>query len=182
MAKDTHDPRSEVAARQFYSDLVRPADAAEAAEAGDDAEAVAMEEWAECMVARGVERRTALQCAAAIWELQAGKDRACAGSVVAWAGPVPQAQLLEGLRMIALKIVQAPTPRFSAGCLEIATGLSARSARSWAKEQNRSHELAANEVEDWQRVLGLPKTSGQKSDAARKRYAETNGRTARGGG
>jgi hypothetical protein len=65
--------------------------------------------------------------------------------------------------MMALKLVQAPKPRFSAGCLLLAMGVNhdgLKSARDWAEQQSVSHELAARDVADWSRMLALPPTAG----------------------
>ncbi len=167
------------AARQFYADAPRPRPAREECQEGDDPEALAMESWAEPMIARGVDRRVALQCAAAIWELQRAKDAACAGSV-AYVGPAEDApvELLEMLSRIGRDIVRAERSKYAAGCMLLAMGdkLFARSARDWAEKQGMSHESAANDVEKWQALVGLPRTAAQKSPDAIKVYKGTNGK------
>lgn len=155
----------------------------EVGEENDDPAALAMEAWAEEMVKRGAaDRRTALRCAEVVWALQAAKDRECAGAVV-YAGEVPRSDaLLEGVRLIAIKIYQAHKRGMEAGALILATGSTHgdfESARDLAAAQGVSHELAANAVEDWQRALGLPPTAAQKSAEAKESYKNTNGKLGR---
>lgn len=168
------------AARQFYADAPRPKSARDVCEEGDDAEALAMEGWAERMIRRGVERRVALQCAADIWEAQRAKDVACAGGAAREgaleASPV---ELLEMLSRIGRDIVRAERSKYAAGCMLLAMGdkLFARSARDWAQKQGMSHESAANDVEKWQDLIGLPRTADQKSAEAINTYKGTNGKS-----
>lgn len=138
----------------------------------EDPEAVQVDAWAEMMIARGMERRAALLAASDIWESQRKKDAECVQGLVGYPA--------ESLRVMAIRIKQAPKPRFSAGCLLLAIGMDDKSptvgsVRSWAKQQGVTPEHAANEVEAWQGVLGLPRTSAQKSERARKVYRATNG-------
>lgn len=170
------------AARQFHADQPRTKTAREECEEGDDAEALAMDAWAECMIARGVARRVALQCAADIMDVQRAKDAACA-SAAGYGGTGSElggrSELLEGLREIGIKIYQAAKRGMEAGALVLATGSAHRdfkTARELAERQHVSHELTANAVEEWQRLLGLPRTSGQKSEEAKHVYNQTNGR------
>lgn len=170
------------AARQFYAEAEPSRSARELCEEGDDPEALAMEEWAEEMVKRGMPRQQALQAAAAIWGLQRAKAAACAGSAVVWAGEVPErAELLEMLSRIAREIALAPKPKMTAAALLLAMGdlVVARSARQLAERCKLSHELVADRVVEWQRMLGLPRTSGQKSEEAIDSYRATNGAQAK---
>ena len=146
---------------------------------GDDAEALAMEGWAELMMRRGVARRVALQCAADIWEAQRAKDVACVGGAAhGAAGEASPVELLEMLSRIGRDIVRAERSKYAAGCMLLAMGdkLFARSARDWAVKQGMSHESAANDVEKWQDLIGLPRTSDQKSPEAVRTYKVTNGK------
>lgn len=137
----------------------------------DDEEAVKVDAWAELMIARGMERRAAMLAASDIWESQQGTEKKNDG----------MARLpAESLRAMAIKIVQSPKPRLSAGCLLLGMGMDYKaivggSVRAWAKQQGVTPEHAANEVEAWQAMLGLPRTSSQKSERARRVYRETNG-------
>jgi hypothetical protein len=167
------------AARQFYADAPRPKSARDECEEGDDAEALAMESWAECMIRRGVDRRVALQCAADVWEVQRAKDEACARGMgqAGSAGRAPE-ELKEMLSRIGRDIVRAERSKYAAGCMLLAMGdkLFARSARDWAEKQGMSHESAANDIEKWQDLIGLPRTADQKSEAAIRSYRDTNGK------
>lgn len=178
----------QTAARQFYADAPRPKSAREECEEGDEAEGRALDEWAEKLMRGGdVPRVYAQRCAAAVLEVLREKDLGVmAGAMGAGAaegpGSVELAQLLEGVRMIGIKIYQAPKRGMEAGALILASGAKHEdfaSARELAEAQSVSHELTANAVEDWQRLLGLKRTSGQKSDAARKTYKDTNGKLGR---
>ena len=87
--------------------------------------------------------------------------------------------MLRGLREIGARIYEAKKRGMEAGALVLATGSvhgDFQSARELAERQGVSHELAANSVEAWQETLGLPRTSGQKSDEARESYKFTNGK------
>lgn len=166
------------AARQFYADAARPKSARDVCEEDcDDAREVKVDEWAEALVRRGLARLLAQQCAEAVVGVLAEREVGGGERGVAAVGVL---ELREGLRTLAIKQYQAPKPRLSAGCLLLAMGATHpdfRSARELAERQQVSHELAANGVEDWQELLGLPKTSGQKSEAAVRVYKERNGKT-----
>ena len=178
MAKHTEQT---TAARQFYADTPRPKSALEVCEAEtDDPHEQLVDDWAERLASGGVARLLAQQCAEVVVAVLAARDREVAGEAGEAMAGASRLELLEGLRMLAIKQYQAPKPRLSAGCLLLAMGEmhpDFRSSRELAERQHVSHELAANGVEDWQEVLGLPRTSGQKSEAAVKRYQETNGKT-----
>lgn len=167
------------AAAVMYDGLSMPPDGRMACEEGDSPEALAMEAWAECIIARGgVERRVALQCAAAIWELQRSKDAACVGNVL-YAGPADGLAAItrESIREMAMRQYQATKPRLSAGALILAIGATRadlKSARDLARQQNCSHEEAAGCVREWQETFRLPITAGQKSEASRRKYGLTN--------
>jgi hypothetical protein len=156
----------------------------------DDAAAEEMERIADAMIASGVERRLAVRAAMAVFQMQSGRDGALARGVVG--GVVAEGILgatkeeastaTESVRMMALKLVQAPKPRFSAGCLLLAMGVNhdgLKSARDWAEQQSVSHELAARDVADWSRMLALPPTAARKSEKHKKIYRDTNGRQRR---
>lgn len=154
----------------------------EVGEEGDDPEALAMERWAEVMVRRGVDRRTALQCAAAIWEVQRAKDGACAGDAVLWAGPVPG---VDGDKLVEVlsRAREARNSKLAIGCLFFAMGrrpYGLSSFRDLAKEQDVSPEAVSNEVEAMQEILGGQRTMQQKSAKAVDAYRGTNGARTKG--
>lgn len=171
------------AARQFYADAPRPKTARDECEEDfDDPVGQMLDEWTEKLMRNGdVPRLYAQRCAAAVVGVLRERDQGL--QLAQGESPVRgDSALLEGLRMLAIKQYQAPKPRLSAGCLLLAMGEAHpdfRSARELAEKQQVSHELAANGVEDWQQVLGLPRTSGQKSAEALKIYQDTNGKTKR---
>lgn len=170
----------QTAARQFYADAPRPKTAREVCEEDcDDARSRLVDEWAEKLVRGGMARLLAQQCAEVVVEVMQAKDQGLVALEGGQAAGVGMIELLEGLRTLAVKLYQAPRPRLSAGCLLLAMGETHRdfrSARELAERQQSSHELAANGVEEWQRLLGLPKTSGQKGEAAVATYQNTNGK------
>ena len=171
------------AARQFYADTPRPKSALEVCEAEtDDPREHVIDEWAERLSAGGVARLLAQQCAAVVVGVLIERDQGVASEAEEAMASASRGEMLEGLRMLAIKQYQAPKPRLSAGCLLLAMGEmhpDFKSSRELAERQHVSHELAANGVEDWQEILGLPRTSGQKSAAAVKRYQDTNGKSKR---
>jgi hypothetical protein len=167
-----------VAARVFYEGREPCRTGREVAEAADDASGARMDEWAEVLVSVGIERRLAVRGAGALWAAAQGRDAACVASV-GGAAEVDRAQLVEGLRGLAIKIYQAPKRGLSAGALLLATGSQHQdfaSARDLAKAQGVSHELAANAVEEWQADFNLPRLALQKGAAARATYKQTNGK------
>lgn len=136
---------------------------------------VACDELAEVIAGQGVERRLAAKCAEAVMAKRMA-DGEEIGNAAKWE------EAVEALRMMVIRLVQAPKPRFSAGCLLLAMGVEhdgVSSSRAWAKRQSVCHELAANEVEEWQRILGLSKAFEQKSARALRVYQNTNGRQLR---
>lgn len=177
-----YDPTAEKGAAYVHElNRERVRTPAECAEGVDDARSADVDRWAEKFRARGLEARTALGCAELVVADLAARDRAVLGDEPEW-GADEQARLLEGLRDIAVKIYQAPKRGVAAGALILATGATHgdfESARELAVAQEVSHELAANWQEDWQRFLGLGRTILQKTDEAKKTYANTNGRTAK---
>lgn len=168
-----------IAAVKANADLPRASSADFVGEIEEDAEAVAVDAWADKMIARGVERRLAMQCAADIWEGERAKDAEACGVKGGGVAALASDQSLESVRKMMIRIVQAPKPRMSAGCLLLAIGAEfdgVSSSREWAQRQAVSHELTANEVEGWQRRLKLPKALAQKSERAKSSYRITNGR------
>lgn len=170
-----------IAAKKMGADLPRSPCADFVDELAEDAEAVACDEWADVFVGEGVERRTALKCAARIWEMQRARDAEAAGGAAnGGSGMLAKAEAMEALGVMAIKLVQASRPRFSAGCFLLAAGIEHEgvgSQRQWAARQNMSPEQASNEVIEWQRALKLPRTKAQKSERACRVYKQTNGRT-----
>lgn len=168
------------AARQFYADAPRPKSAREECEEGDDPVAGLVDEWVEKLMRGGdVPRVYAQRCAAAVVGVLRERDQqVAAGGCAAGAATVMLHGLLE--RSVE-QIVEAGNSKFAAGCLLLAMGnyTFARSARHWAELRGLSHESAANGVEVWQERLGLPRTSGQKSPAAKQIYQDTNGKLGR---
>lgn len=157
-------------------------------EINEDAGVVEIDEIAEVLAGCGVERKMAARAAERVFARQAKRDgeiaRSMGGEVGAMLGAdkAHESTAAESVRMLAVKLVQAPKPRFSAGCLLLAMGAKHDgivSARAWAERQSVSHELAANEVEEWGRMLSLPPTSERKTEAHRKIYRDTNGRQSR---
>jgi hypothetical protein len=145
----------------------------------DDAAERMVDEWAERLVNGGMARLLAQQCAEIVVGVMRERDQCLVELNGGQSAGVGLGELREGLRTLAGKLYQAPRPRLSAGCLLLAMGETHRdfrSARELAERQQSSHELAANGVEEWQRLLGLPKTSGQKGEAAVATYQNTNGK------
>jgi len=92
-----------------------------------------------------------------------------------------QADSEQLLKQILDRIFEAPKPRLSVGCLKMALGMTHEdlvSQRHWADKQNVSLEHVSNEVESWQELLGLPRTSAQKSAAAKESYRLHNAKKA----
>lgn len=173
------------AARQFYADAPRPKSARDTCEEGDEFMAVLIDEWAEKLMRGGqVPRVYAQICAVAVVGELRGRDGRCVASVESGPGgyggdAAGRPELLRGLREIGARIYEAKKRGMEAGALVLATGSvhgDFQSARELAERQGVSHELAANSVEAWQETLGLPRTSGQKSDEARESYKFTNGK------
>lgn len=160
-------------------------------EINEDAGPVEIDEIAEVLVECGVERKLAARAAERVFARQAKRDGELAREVggalgapaVFGADAQHKATAAESVRMMAIKLVQSPKPRFSAGCLLVAMGEKTMgdfiSARTWAERQNVSPEHTSNEVEEWGRMLNLPPTSERKTDAHRKIYRDTNGRQSR---
>ncbi len=176
------------AASHFYVTIPRPRTAAEECEDGDDAEMLALEKMAEPMIARGVERRTALQCAAAIFDLQKAKDAQCAASVsTVFVGGVDgdglvaawmiQPDAADKLEQALSRAREARDSKLALGCLAFARGkppFGCYTMRALARAHDVSVEAVSNEVSEFQDILGLPRTNQQKSAKAVKAYA-TNG-------
>lgn len=179
--------RDEIAAAQeLYAVVSRPLDGREVAEENDEAEAVLLDEMAAKLRRMGCGAKEAPMYVAAVVAVLREKDKAVAREVLG--GAVEGCSLdMDTFKLrlgqTALRIVDAPVSRFSAGCLALAMGQTAqgmRSARQWGEAMGFSHEHANNGVEGWQDFLGLPRTSGQKSPASRATYRDTNGATAKG--
>ncbi len=172
------------AARQFYADAPRPKSAREVCEEGDEVLAVLVDEWADKLVRGGeVPRVDAQRCAEVVVAELRGRDGRCVATVEDGPGAggegASRPELLRGLREIGARIYEAKKRGMEAGALVLATGSvhgNFQSARELAMRQGVSHELAANAVEAWQETLGLPRTSGQKSEEARESYKNTNGK------
>lgn len=173
------------AARQFYADAPRPLSARDVCEAGDDMLAVLVDEWANKLLRSGeVPRIYAQRCAVMVVAELRGRDGRCVASVDTGPGAKggegeSRPELLRGLREIGARIYEAKKRGMEAGALVLATGSvhgDFQSARELAARQGVSHELAANAVEAWQEALGLPRTSGQKSEEVRDVYKFTNGK------
>ena len=155
----------------------------------DDAVALEKQRTAEILMKRGVDRRTACLCAGDVFAAQSARDVECAGDGAGvelgqfLGHPAVEKQTaVEGVRQMAVRLVQAPKPRFSAGCLLLAMGAEqdgVTSAREWAVQQCVSHELAAREVAHWSTILALPPTHARKTAAQKKIYRDTNGRQKR---
>lgn len=143
----------------------------------EDAEALLRDELAEALRGAGCAGAPAQRYAAVMLAVLAKKDARAVGGL-GEADSLSEADAQEGLRLMAFRLLDAPKPRFSVGCLVLASGFdhpAVKSARQWAKAQGFSHEHAANEAEEWQRIMGLRRTAGQKSEAARSVYQRTNG-------
>lgn len=178
-----HDPQLEkVAAAGFYAAVSQPLDAREVAEGADERSEVLRDAAAEKLRWRGMSARDAAMAVDVVRAVLCEADAQAAELMRGVAGGAAQTwvreDVMEALRVMAVKLVQAPKPRFSAGCFLLAAGIDypgIRSQRDWAEQQHMSHEQASNEVLEWQRDMRLPATSGQKSEAARKTYKDTNG-------
>ena len=136
----------------------------------------------EKLMQRGFSARDAAIAVDAVRAVFAEADRQIAAEFSEGGNVLGRVEALESLRVMAIKLVQAPKPRFSAGCFLLAAGFEyegVRSERDWAQQQGLSHTHASNEVREWQATLRLPKTSAQKSERACKSYAETNGARAK---
>lgn len=175
------------AAAEHYAAVSQPLDGREALEESEDGAEVLWDEAAG-RVRGKLPRLTAHEAALvvdAVRSVLEAADRAVVASVVgggASEAVVEREQLRERMGALAMRIVDAPRPKFSAGCLALACGFEGqgmRSQRQWAASQGFSPEYASDEVLEWQRFLGLPPTSAQKSEAACAAYKATNG--ARGG-
>lgn len=172
-------------AREFYAGVSQPQDAASAAEAADGAEGLVRDEAAEKLRRAGFSAGDAQRAVSAVMAVFSERDRQMDAMVRdgAMEGNVlGRTEALEALRMMAIRLVQAPKPRFSAGCFLLAAGFEYEgvgSERSWAEAQQLSHTHASNEVREWQRILHLPRTSAQKSERACKSYKNTNGARAK---
>jgi hypothetical protein len=169
------------AAAVHYAAVSSPKDAREECESREDQAEVLRDEAAEKLRRRGFNARDAAVAVDAVLAVLSEADRQLCAGVVAGASEnvLAKAEALEALRVMAVKLVQAPKPRFSAGCFLLAMGADhpgVKSERQWAAQQHMSHEHASNEVEEWQKSMRLPKTSGQKTEKARKVYQETNGK------
>lgn len=166
---------------QHYSGLSGPKDPRAEAQEAESAEAVRRDEMAEKLRAAGCPANQAHRYVEAVLSVLREKDRAMAEAMSASEETVSmfaRPDALEAVRVMAVKLVQAPKPRFSAGCLLLAAGIDypgIKSERDWAAQQNLSPTLASDEVRAWQANMRLPKTGAQKSEAACKVYADTNG-------
>jgi hypothetical protein len=174
-----------VEAAKLNASVSLSADAGNHGEGCDDAEAVEMERIAEVLIAEGAERKFAVRAARRVYESQSKRDAVLAEGMGAEMRGEGNGQTLasaESMRHVLVKIVQAPSPRFSTGCLMLAMGMehnSVTSARQWAQLQGKSHTQAANEVEGWSRELKLPPTANRKTEEQKKTYRDTNGRQRR---
>lgn len=173
-------------ARDYYASISQPQDAASTAEAADERDGVLRDAAVEKLMRVGFKAREAAMAVDAVRAVFAESDRQLNGRLNEQFGHegnvLGRVEALEALRVMAIKLVQAPKPRFSAGCFLLAAGFDyegIRSERDWAEQQKISHTHASNEVRDWQSLLHLPKTSAQKSEKACKSYAETNGASAK---
>lgn len=168
-----------------YAAVAEPKSAREVAEEGDDAEAQMLDEMAAVLRARGCGAREAVGYVAGIVAYLQAKDRAVVRVATEGAGEeLWRPDALEALRVMGSKLIYAPKPRLSAGCMMMAAGFEDHpglvSQRAWAARQQVSHEHVSNEVQEWQRVLKLPPTSGQKTAAQKAIYRDTNGKSGRG--
>lgn len=147
---------------------------------GDSTEGLLLDRAAEKLRGMGYSAADAAEASRAVLAVIGATDAALARQVSDdWRDwKLAPGYAREALRMMAIKLVQAPKPRFSVGCFLLAAGFDyagVRSQREWAELQGMSHEHASNEVEEWQRMMWLPRTSAQKSAAARNAYQDTNG-------
>jgi hypothetical protein len=190
VGKSRHE--EETAATHFYASCSRPQTGSELCESQDDAEAIAMEELAELIVRRSggaVDRRTALQMGAAIFEVQRAKDAKCAGGAPMYVGGVDgainaasawmlQPDAADKLEQALSRAREARDSKLALGCLAFARGkppYGVWSMRDLAKLHGVSVTAVSNEVSEFQDILGLPRTTQQKSDRAVRVYARTNG-------
>jgi hypothetical protein len=180
--------REHEAAVQHYDAVSRPRDARDVAEGADDQGAVLRDEAAAKLRARGFSAREAADAVDAVMAVFGERDRQLAEAFCGAGDSDPgntvlaRMEAMESLRVMAIKLVQSPKPRFSAGCFLLGAGIDhdgVRSERQWAEAQGLSHTHACNEVREWQRLMRLPKTSAQKSERACSTYAETNGAQAK---
>jgi hypothetical protein len=80
-----------------------------------------------------------------------------------------RAEQADALKLMLFKVWEAEKPRLTVGCLLLALGIKpmgVASGRELARMQNVSPEYVSNLMEEWQTMLGLPKTDFQKSAAA----------------
>jgi hypothetical protein len=189
-------PFEAILAHKLGADAPRDLCPTHAGEDADDAEAVAMDRMAEVMMKRGVDRRTAMGCAAAILEAQQARDAALAAVVVGGvdeAGAVADAMrsamswatnpdAMDRLCEAHSRVFGARDATLAMGCLLFAMGkppYGFYSIRKLAAARGVSPQAAAVLVEDFQSILGLERTTQQKSEGARKAYARSNGALAR---
>jgi hypothetical protein len=180
------------ATAHFYASLPEPTDAAHECEAGDDAEAVLVERYAEVISERTeIDRREALKIGAAIFEVQRARDAACAGAgvvspvfvgcaegAVAVASWMLRVDAEDRLEQALARAREARDSRLALGCLAFARGkppYGVWSMRKLAELHKVSVEAVSNEVGEFQEILGLPRTNQQKSARAVGVYARTNG-------
>lgn len=171
------------AAAQHYAGLGGPKDPRAEALESESADAVRIDEMAEKLRALGCPATQALRYVEAVLGVISATDEKLAGGLGGAAADEEsifshRPDAMEAVRMMAIKLVQAPKPRFSAGCLLLAAGIEyhgIRSERDWAKQQQVSPEWVSVEVKEWQTSMRLPKTSAQKTPAACRAYKETNG-------
>ena len=173
-----------VEAAKLNASVSISAEAGNHGEGCDDAAAMEMERIAEILIAEGAERKFAVRAARRLFGEQSKRDAVLAEEVSGGmlGANAPHAAAAESMRHVLVRIVQAPAPRFSTGCLMLAMGMehnSVTSARQWAAMQGKSHTQAANEVEVWSRELKLPPTANRKTDEQKKIYRDTNGRQRR---
>lgn len=162
----------------------------------DDAEAIAMERMAEVMIKRGVDRKVAVGCSAAIFEMMRARDAELAAVVVGGADQVgdvadsmrEEASLLasvDGMDRLSeahSRVFAARDATLAMGCLLFAMGkppYGFYSIRKLAAARGVSPQAAAVLVGEFQSILGLERTAQQKSEKALKAYARSNGATGR---
>lgn len=88
-------------------------------------------------------------------------------------------ELQEVLREVLIMIVDAKRPELEADCLALAVNLPLRGGASLAevgKYHNVSKQYLSRKVLGYQRLLGLKKVPGQKSDKACEQYRTGNHR------
>lgn len=91
----------------------------------------------------------------------------------------PRADYASALRLIALRIFEATRPRLEAGAFLLAADfeiIGLPSGRALAAAQNVSPEEVSNRIEEWQRILSLPKNRHNKPESAVRAYELHNTR------